>query len=53
MKIEITKYGHAIIMAILGIFLLSYNFLWTSFLGGLLIGYGLRLAKDYGKENGR
>jgi len=53
MKIEITKYGHSIIIAMIGVFLSSYNFIWTSFLGGLLIGYGLVLAKQHGEENGK
>lgn len=53
MKIEITKYGHAIIIAMIGVFLSSYNFLWSSFLSGLLIGYGLVLAKQHGEENGK
>jgi len=50
---HITKYGHAIIFAMLGIWMSSYSPLWTSFIGGTLIGWGLRLAKEHGEENGR
>ena len=50
--IKITKYGHAILMAMSGIFVSSYPWLWTSFVGGLLIGYGLKLARESGEENG-
>lgn len=51
--IKITKYGHAIIIAMLGVFISSYPWIWTSFLGGLMIGYALVLAKQYGEENGK
>ena len=51
--IKITKYGHAIIFAMIGIFIASYPWLWSSFLGGLLIGYGLKLARESGEENGQ
>lgn len=53
MRIQITKYGHAIIFAILGIWMCAYSPLWTSFIGGVLIGWGLKLAREYGEENGR
>lgn len=53
MRLKITKYGHAIIFAMLGIWMSTYPPLWASFIGGLLIGWGLLLAKEYGEENGR
>lgn len=53
MKIKVSKYGHSIIFAILGIWMASYPWLWSSFFGGLMIGWGLRLAKEHGEENGR
>ena len=51
--IKITKYGHAIIIAMFGIFISSYPWIWTSLLSGLMIGYSLVLAKQYGEENGK
>ena len=51
MKIKITKYGHSILIAMCGVFLAGYDFLWASFFGGLLIGYGLLLARESGQEN--
>jgi hypothetical protein len=51
--IKITKYGHAIIISMLGIVITSYPWLWTSFIGGIMIGYGLKLARQYGEENGK
>ena len=53
MKIRISKYGHSIIFAMLGIFMASYPWLWTSFIGGILIGYGLKLARQSGEEHGQ
>jgi hypothetical protein len=53
MKIKITKYGHSGIFAIIGMWLCMYPWLWSSFAGGLMIGWGLRLAREYGEENGR
>jgi len=50
-KIRMTKYGHAIMMAVCGIFISSYNLLLFSFLGGLFIGYGLKLAYEAGQES--
>lgn len=50
-KVRMTKYGHAIMMAVSGIFLTVYNSLLFSFLGGILIGYGLKLAYEAGKES--
>lgn len=46
-----TKYGHAILMAVSGILVSSYKLLLFSFLGGLLIGYGLKLAYEAGQES--
>jgi len=51
MKIKVTKYGHAIIISILGI--CSYPYIITSFIGGTMIGFGLMMSKQYGEENGR
>jgi len=53
MKIKVSKYGHAIIFTMLGIFMTSYPWLWTSFIGGVLIGYGVKLARESGEEYGR
>lgn len=49
-KIRMTKYGHAIMMAVCGIFLTVYDSLLFSFLGGILIGFGLKLAYEAGQE---
>jgi hypothetical protein len=49
-----TKYGHALWMSVFGIwFSVAYNSLIMSFLGGLLIGYGLRLAYTAGQQSKR
>ncbi len=51
-KVKLTKYGHAIWMSMFGIwFSIAYNSLIMSFIGGLLIGYGLRLAYQAGTES--
>ena len=51
-KVRMTKYGHALWMSVFGIwFSVAYNSLIMSFLGGLLIGYGLRLAYQAGQES--
>ena len=51
-KVRMTKYGHALWMSVFGIwFSAAYNSLIMSFLGGLLIGYGLRLAYQAGQES--
>jgi hypothetical protein len=52
-KIRVTKYGHAFMISVCGMYMCMYPWLWSSFIGGLLIGWGLRLAKEYGEENGR
>lgn len=50
-KVRMTKYGHAIWMSMFGIwFSAAYNSLLLSFFGGFLIGYGLKLAYEAGKE---
>ena len=51
-KVRMTKYGHALWMSVFGLwFSVVYNSLILSFLGGLLIGYGLRLAYQAGQES--
>ena len=51
-KVKLTKYGHAIWMSVFGIwFSNTYNSVLLSFLGGILIGYGLRLAYQAGLES--
>ena len=51
-KVRMTKYGHALWMSVFGLwFSIAYNSLILSFLGGLLIGYGLRLAYQAGQES--
>lgn len=46
-----SKYGHAVMMAISGIFLSVYDSLLFSLIGGILIGYGLKLAYQAGQES--
>lgn len=51
-KVRMTKYGHALWMSVFGLwFSIAYNSLILSFLGGLLIGYGLKLAYQAGQES--
>ena len=51
-KVRMTKYGHAIWMSMFGIwFAVAYNSFALSFFGGVLIGYGLRLAYQAGQES--
>jgi hypothetical protein len=52
MKIRMTKYGHAITIAILGLWMYGYPWIWSSFIGGMLVGFGLKLARESGEENG-
>lgn len=47
-----TKYGHAIAIAILGLMVYSYPWIWSSFIGGMMVGFGLKLARESGEENG-
>lgn len=51
-KVRMTKYGHAMWMSVFGIwFAVTYNSFLLSFFGGVLIGYGLRLAYQAGQES--
>jgi len=52
-KVKMSLYGHSVVMAILGIWATSYEYVPASFLGGLLIGYGLRLAYTAGQQSER
>lgn len=47
---KITKYGHAVIISTLGIFIASAPGLMWGFIGGLMIGTGLYLARTSGLE---
>ena len=50
-KVRMTKYGHAIWASVFGIwFAVAYNSILLSLVGGGLIGYGLKLAYEAGKE---
>jgi hypothetical protein len=53
MKIRMTKYGHAITIAILGIVVCKHPWVWSSFIGGLMVGFSIKLAIESGEENGR
>lgn len=54
MKIRISKYGHSILFAMIGVwFVAAYPWLWSSFFGGILIGTGLRMARQSGEEDGQ
>jgi hypothetical protein len=48
---RITTYGHSILISILGLWisLASTGMIWSIF-GGTLIGFGLVLARQSGKE---
>jgi NO-binding membrane sensor protein with MHYT domain len=48
---RITTYGHAIILSIMGLWisLASNGLIWSMF-GGTLIGFGLLLARQAGRE---
>ena len=51
-KVRMTKYGHAMWMSVFGIwFAVTYNSFLLSFFGGVLIGFGLRLAYQAGQES--
>lgn len=51
-KVRMTKYGHALWLSIFGIlFVIAYDSIIMSFFGGILIGYGLRLAFQAGQES--
>jgi len=47
---KITKYGHAVIVSTLGIFIAASTGLMWSFIGGIMIGTGLYLARTSGLE---
>jgi len=52
--IRLTKYTHAFIFTMIGVWFVSaYPWIWTSLLGGYLIGTGLKMARQYGEENGK
>lgn len=48
---KITPYGHAVIISVLGVLLLSFNGIIYSLVGGFMIGTGLILARKSGEEN--
>ena len=48
---RITTYGHAILISVLGIYTAQYNGILWGFVGGTLIGFGLVLARQSGKED--
>lgn len=47
---RITTYGHAIILSIMGVVVMNFNSLLWVFCGGILIGTGLLLARQSGRE---
>jgi hypothetical protein len=47
---KITTYGHAMLISVLAIFVLQFNGILWSLLGGVMIGTGLALARESGKE---
>jgi len=54
MKIRISKYGHSFIIAWFGVYFINHFDTGLSwFIGGYLIGYALRLARQDGIENGK
>jgi hypothetical protein len=49
--IQISKYGHAIFIAILGMCIpITFENLMGNLIGGLMIGLALRLARESGRE---
>lgn len=51
MKIQPTKYFHAHVFAIMGVILaLNSTMILTAIFAGFLIGVGLKMAYDAGKE---
>ena len=46
-----STYRHAIIIAVLGIYFLQFNGILWGFAGGMMIGVGLVLARESGKED--
>lgn len=50
--VNITKYGQSIIVAMMGVFMVSMSTgIITSAIGGLFIGSALKLARKSGEEN--
>jgi hypothetical protein len=47
---RVTTYGHAMILSIMGVVVMNFNSLLWGFCGGLLIGVGLLLARQSGRE---
>jgi len=48
---KITNYGHAIIISMLGLWIaMMFNGILFGLLGGVMIGTGLVLARQSGKE---
>ena len=50
---KITEYGHAVLIATIGVFCLQYNNIFWGFVGGTMIGFGLFLAKRSGEKENR
>ena len=50
-KVRMSKYGHAVAIAVCGIFMSTSNSLAVSFVGGIFIGFGLKLAYEAGQES--
>lgn len=54
MGIKVSKYGHSFVISFLGIFFINHfdtTLAW--FIGGYLVGYALKLARQDGIENGK
>jgi len=47
---RVTTYGHAMILSIMGVVVMNFNGLLWGFCGGILIGTGLLLARQSGRE---
>ena len=48
---KITTYGHAILVSVFGILSTQANGILWGLLGGVMIGVGLVLARESGKED--
>lgn len=46
-----STYRHAILIAVLGIYAVQFNGILWGFLGGTMVGVGLVLARESGKED--
>lgn len=54
MGIKISKYGHSFIITFLGVFFINhFDTVIGYFIGGYLLGYALKLARQDGIENGK